>query len=267
MPLLLGRALLLAAVGYFLVCLFVFFRQRTMLYYPQSIPGDQMAREAREVGMTRWMDQDGNPLGWMTSGDSAAIPVIIFQGNSGNALGRMSLIENLRGAGATGRIHVAEYPGYGSAPGNPSQKSLTELALRAVEALPGRPIVVGESLGTGVASQAAARLPEKIRGMILITPFDSMVSAAAHHYPWLPVQLLLIDRFDSVRALKNFPNPVAIVLGEQDETTPPEGGRRLFSGLPGPKKLWEAKGAGHNDAASSLKPAAWRDIWMFVSSP
>ncbi len=266
MFLFLGRALLLAALGYLLVCLFVFFRQRAMLYYPQSIPEEQMAREAREIGMARWMDKDSRPLGWMTSGDAAATPVIIFQGNAGNALGRLSLIENLRAAGARGRIFVAEYPGYGSAPGSPSQQSLTGLALRALDAIPSRAIVVGESLGTGVAAQAAERRPEKVRGLILITPFDSMVSAAGHHYPWLPVRLLLIDRFDSVSALKSFPNPVAIILAENDETTPPAGARRLFAGLKGPKKLWEVKGAGHNDAASVLPAAVWREVWSFVDS-
>ena len=176
----------------------------------------------------------------------------------------MSLIERLRAAGAMGRIHVADYPGYGSAPGKPSQRSLTETAQRTLDALPGRVIVVGESLGTGVAAQGAASRPEKVRGLILITPFESMTAAAAHHYPWLPIRALLLDRFDSAAALKKFPNPVALIVADGDDTTPPDGARRLFAALTGPKKLWVVKNAGHNEAASNLPDGEWREVWKFV---
>ncbi len=262
---LLARVLLLAALGYLLICLYVFLRQRTMLYHPQAVSEEQMLQQAHEVGMSRWLDKGGKPLGWKTGGDADEIPVVIFQGNAGNALDRTSLIERLRVAGATGRIHVADYPGYGSAPGKPTQRSLTETAQRALDAMPGSAVVVGESLGTGVAAQGAANCPGKVRGLILVTPFESMSAAAAHHYPWLPVRALLLDRFDSAAALKKFPNPVAIIVGDDDETTPPDGARRLFAGLTGPKKLFEVKNAGHNEAASNLPDNEWREVWNFVS--
>ncbi|MFA7343638.1 MAG: alpha/beta fold hydrolase [Terrimicrobiaceae bacterium] len=120
-----------------------------------------------------------------------------------------------------------------------------------------RLVVVGESLGTGVAAQAAKMRPDKVRGIILITPFESMVSAAAHHYPWLPVRLLLLDRFDSPAALKKFPGPVAIIVADADDTTPPDGARRLFAALAGPKKLWEvtptSRTGGENQLFSALR--------------
>ena len=256
---------LVVAAGYLFVCLYVFFRQRAMLYHPGAVSEERMERLAGENGMSRWRDKDGKPIGWMTDGNPGELPVVIFQGNAGNALDRLAIIGRLRVAGARGRICVADYPGYGPAPGSPSQRSLTAAAERALDSIPGRAIVVGESLGTGVAAQAAGRHPGKVRGMILITPFESMVSAAAHHYPWLPVRLLLLDRFDSVTALKTFPKPVAIILGDDDETTPPEGARRLFARLTGPKRLFEVEKASHNEAALNLSDEAWRDVWRFVS--
>jgi pimeloyl-ACP methyl ester carboxylesterase len=236
-----------------------------MLYHPQAVSEELMAQRAREAGMARWLDKGRKPLGWMTVGDEKEIPVVIFQGNAGNALDRLSLVERLRAAGAGGRIHVVDYPGYGSAPGKPTQHSLTEAAQRALDALPGSAVVVGESLGTGVAAQAAAVRPNKVQGIILITPFESMTSAAAHHYPWLPVRTLLLDRFDSVAALRKFPNPVAIIVADDDDTTPPDGARRLYAGLPGPKKLLDVKHAGHNEAASNLPDSEWREVWEFVA--
>ena len=261
----LARVFLLAALGYLLVCLYVFIRQRAMLYHPQAVSEAQMTQWAHEAEMSRWLDEIGKPLGWMTGGDEDEIPVVIFQGNAGNALDRLALIERLRTAGARGRVHVADYPGYGSAPGSPTQRSLVKTAQRALDALPRSGVVVGESLGTGVAAQGVASRPEKVRGIIVITPFESMISAAAHHYPWLPVRLLLLDRFDSAAALGTFPGPVAIIVADDDDTTPPDGAHRLFSALAGPKKLWDVKNAGHNDAASNLSAQEWRELWRFVS--
>ena len=259
------RVTLLLALGYLFVCLYVFFRQRTMLYHPQAVSEEQMLAMAAETGMSRWLDQSGKPVGWVTRDGSDGSPVVIFHGNAGSALGRRPLIEKLRAAGAAGRIHVADYPGYGSAPGSPTQLSLTETAKRALDALPGRAVVVGESLGTGVAAQVAKLRRDKIQGIILVTPFESMVSAAAHHYPWLPVRLLLLDRFDSAAALKTFPGPVAIIAADDDETTPPDGAHRLFASLSGPKMLRDVKNSGHNDAALNLPDGEWRDVWKFVA--
>ncbi|MEI8310521.1 MAG: alpha/beta fold hydrolase [Verrucomicrobiota bacterium] len=259
------RVFLLAALGYLLICLYVFIRQRAMLYHPQAVSEEQMMRLAQEAGMSRWLDKEGKPLGWMARDGTDENPVVVFQGNAGNALDRTSLVERLRAAGAHGRIYVVDYPGYGSAPGRPTQRSLTGAAERALDAMPGRAVVVGESLGTGVAAQGAAARPNKVQGILLITPFESMVAAAAYHYPWLPVRLLLLDRFDTAAALKTFSRPVAIIVADDDDTTPPDGANRLFAALNGPKKLWEVKSAGHNEAASNLPDSEWREVWKFVA--
>ena len=261
----LARVFFLAALGYLLICFYVFIRQRAMLYHPQAASEEEMVQRAHEAGMSRWLDKDRTPLGWMTCDGTDEIPAVIFQGNAGSALDRLSLIGRLREAGARGRIYVADYPGYGSAQGVPTQRSLTRAAERVLDALTGRAVLVGESLGTGVAAQCAASRSGKVQGIILITPFESMVSAAAHHYPWLPVRLLLLDRFDSAAALKTSPHPVAIIVADDDETTPPDGAHRLLAALTGPKRIWDVKNSGHNDAASNLPDRDWREVWRFVS--
>lgn len=261
------RGMLLVLLAYLAVCLYVFFRQRAMLYHPQDISEARMAELARETGMERWLDPAGKPLGWMTRSGGGGHPVLVFHGNAGHALSRQPLVATLREAGATGRIFLMDYPGYGSAPGRPSQRSLTEAAIKALDALPGRVIIVGESLGTGVAAQIAKIRPEKIQGVLLITPFDSIVSAAGYHYPWLPTRLLVVDRFDSVAALKNFPGPVALIVSDSDTTTPPEGARRLYEAIGGAKRIWEVKSSEHNDVLKNLPLREWSEIWKFLQNP
>ncbi|MCK9589837.1 MAG: hypothetical protein WC076_12280 [Terrimicrobiaceae bacterium] len=101
---------------------------------------------------------------------------------------------------------------------------------------------------------------------VLLSVFTRVLSLAAVGYPWLPVRLLLLDRFHSAEALKTVQKPVAIILADNDGTTPPDGARRLFAGLNGPKRLWEVPSSGHNGVVANLSANEWRDVWKFAAS-
>lgn len=261
----LWNGLRLAALCYLALCLYVFLRQREMLYHPSPATEEELLALAASQHMERWRGADGQPLGWMTRDGDPSAPILLLHGNAGHALNRSNLIARLREIGANGRIHIVDYPGYGSAPGRPTQAGIVAAGVAGIDALPGA-VVIGESLGTGAAAQVAALREDKIRSLVLITPFDSMTNAAWHHYPYLPVPLLLSDRFDSVRALAKFSKPVAVLVGEQDLTTPPAGARRLLASLKAPKRLWSVGEAGHNEAAFALPTAQWRDLWNFATA-
>ena len=218
------------------------------------------------LAMQRWVSRGGNNIGWVTVSGKDENPVLILHGNAGNALGRDMLADKLREAGADGKIYIVDYPGFGSATGSPTQTSLTDAAAVALDALPGGVVVVGESLGTGVAAQLAKRSPNKIRGLLLITPFDSMVSAASHGAPIFPVKLLLLDRFDSVEALNGFTRPVGIIVAGADTIIPSGSGDKLFASLNGKKELCNVPGAGHNRAAFELPMDEWKKLWRLVSA-
>jgi len=253
-------------VAYLAICLFLFLRQRQMIYFPERLIEEEMMAEAGQSGFSRWLDKDQQAIGWMLPGGAEGPPLLIFHGNAGHALGRSGMIQRLRSAGIRVPVFVLDYPGFGSRRGTPTQQSLTDAASAALDALPAEPVVLGESLGTGVAAQVGGRFPDRIRGLILLTPFDSLVSAAQHHYPWLPVGLLVVDRFDSVNALHNFRRPVAVIVGGKDGTTPPSGGLRLYDGLKAPKRLWLLPDADHNDPVRDLSDSKWREIWEFVAT-
>jgi len=251
--------------GYLLLCLFVFFRQRQMLYFPGQAGEVQMVDDAKRLGFLRWLDKGGQAIGWRIPGDAGGPPLLILQGNAGNALGRAGMVQRLRAAGIGVDVFVLDYPGFGSRAGTPTEQSLTEAALSALDALPDPPVILGESLGSGVAAQVAARAGARLRGLILLTPFDSIVAVARHHYPWLPVTLLVADRFDSVQALRDFTQPVAVIVGGKDATTPPAGAMRLFESLKAPKQLWTVPDADHNEPLWDLTDAQWQDVWTFVT--
>lgn len=260
------RLLFLIAAGYAVICLFVFLRQRQMMYFPGKETEETMTALAKGCGYARWLTKDGKPIGWLRASGPGGPPVLILHGNGGNALDRVGLAERLRSYGIAARFYILDYPGYGSREGRPDQTSLTAAAVEALKQFDESVVLIGESLGTGVAAQAAACVPEKVRGVILLTPFDSMAAAAAHHYPWLPVPLLVLDRWDSIAALSSFDKPVAVILAGDDATTPVKGGQRLFNSLKGPKRLWVVAGAGHNDVEDGLGSDDWLAAWRLVST-
>lgn len=152
---------------------------------------------------------------------------------------------------------VLEYPGFADRPGSPSQDSLLRAADEGMDLLASRgPVfVVGESLGTGVACHLAGTRPRDVAGVVLLAPYNRLGAPAAHHYPWLPVGLLLLDRFPSDEWLPKYDGPVAVSLGLEDQVVPAKFGRLLFDAYPGRKRVWEFAGAGHWEAAN--RPAAW----------
>ncbi|MEM6775350.1 MAG: alpha/beta hydrolase, partial [Pseudomonadota bacterium] len=120
--------------------------------------------------------------------------------------------------------------------------------------------LVGESLGSGVASYLAGHFARQVGGVLLVTPFTSLTDVAKQHYGFLPVDTLLSERYDSVAALGDFDGPVAFLIAGNDEVVPAELGRSLHAGFGGPKWLQEQPGAGHNTL--NYDPAAdwWREV-------
>lgn len=191
---------------------------------------------------------------------------VVFHGNAGHAGHRAFYVETLTRLGL--RTILAEYPGYGPRSGKLGQASLVDDAAATLERahrLHGAPLlVVGESLGAGVAAAAAARQRDKVAGLWLITPWDRLQHVAEFHYPWLPVRWLLHDRYDSVAHLAHFGGPVAVVVAERDDIVPARFGKALFDSLGERKRLWVLRGAGHNDWAARVDAAWWQQVVDFL---
>jgi pimeloyl-ACP methyl ester carboxylesterase len=259
--------LTLAALGYGAICALLFFGQDSLIFFPRRAAMADLASEARAIGFEPWTNSRGERIGWQSVNGDPANVLLVCHGNGGYALHRNYFAYASRGAGSENwKTFLLEYPGYGARGGVASESSLTAAAVDAVDALAGDPKrrirLLGQSLGSGVACAAAAARPGQIDGLILMTPFNSLAAAAHFHYPWLPVPLLVRHRFDSAARLRKYHGPVAFILAGDDQTVPPALGRKLFDAYSGPKQLWVAPHAGHNDTDRLL--ADWSAIidWL-----
>lgn len=263
-----GGALYLAFVG------MIAFLQNSLIYFPQRESLESLEPQARLQGLRPWRDETGAYQGWRPrlpeDGPTPANRLVAFHGNAGHALHRSYFVDGFRGLG-DGRLWepmLFEYPGYGAREGKPGEKAIVEAAKRAVAGLrrdDARPVfLLGESLGSGVAAQVAAAMPGEVAGLFLVTPFTGLADVGRRHYPWLPVGLLLRDRYDAEEALKAYRGPAAFLLAGRDEVVPVELGRRLYEGYQGPKELWVQEEAGHN--ALDYRPQApwWEEVSDFL---
>ncbi len=242
--------------------------QERMLYFPTKGVPDEQSLSSR--GMRFWPAGREDYRGFVgtDAGPAGRGTVVVFHGNAGTAADRDFYISALGPRGF--RVLLAEYPGYGGRPGKPGEKTFVRDAhetLRLAAAQYGRPLyLLGESLGCGVAAAAAKDSPVPIDGIILITPWDTLLSVAKDHYPWLPVRLFLRDTYDSIGNLRSYGGPVAVVGAERDNIIPVRHARALYDALPTRKKMWIVPSAGHNDWPLFVRPAWWREVTDFVRS-
>lgn len=260
------RTLVLVFVGF---CVVIFALQRSMMFYPQRADRAAMERSAAAAGLLPW-ELDGRLIGWKTREGGQEYPMLVLHGNAGHAAHRGYLSSLLQSVAPEPMpaVYILEYPGYGSRDGSPSERAFVEAAVEAMEALAaegaGKIILVGESIGSGVAAGAAAERPALVGGLLMITPFNSMVSLAKHHYPFLPVGLLLRDRFESSRNLRGLEAPMVVILAERDNVVPARFGRKLYEDYEGPKLIIEAPASGHNELLDHLPDDEWRRAIEFL---
>ena len=258
---------ILAAV-YVGLLLFVFFFQRSLLYHPAKIQREAAEPLAKQRGFEAWLNEAGRFIGWKQINplNRNRACLLIVHGNAGSAMDRLDYANQLRATEPLD-VYVLEYPGYGARDGSPSQKSFFEAADGALSLLKnqGSVYVMGESLGTGVASYLAGTHPETVKGMLLIAPYNNLTDVAKVHMPMFPVSLMLWDRFPSATYLQNYHGPVAMLFAGQDVVVPNRFGHKLFEGYNGPKKSWEVPLAGHDDLLNQ-SDEWWRDLVVFWKS-
>jgi uncharacterized protein len=259
-------------VTYLAVVLFYALMQRSFIYHPQTQGLDAALAEVERLGGSAWRDAGGNWLGWRYSSPGATRRALVMHGNAGQALDRRYWTELFRGLHDSGpwEVTVLEYPGYGPRPGKPSEQALRDAALQAMDLLqaerPGPVLLLGESLGSGVAAHVAAARPNAVAGVLLVTPFASLGAVAQHHLPFLPVSLLLRDRFDTLTLLRDFNGPMVIVTGTADTIVPEPLALPLKEAHRGPLRHWSQPGAGHNSINVDSRAKGWREIDAFLAA-
>jgi hypothetical protein len=261
-----GRLLLLSGLMFYvLLCASVAIFQRSLIYYPLIFTSAQVDQMAADANLERWKNSSGESIGVkrLSSKQPAIGQILIFHGNGDYAAGFSFLADEIQSAGSFD-VFILEYPGYADRSGSPSQRSLFRAADEAFQLLgTNRPVyLVGQSLGSDVAAYLAGTHPDKVAGVILISPFNRLTSVAQNHYPFLPVWLLLLDRFPSEDYMRNYHGPVGVVVDGYDNIVPEKFGLSLYNGYAGSKQLWEFPRGGHT-AIVEPPDKFWKEVVAF----
>jgi pimeloyl-ACP methyl ester carboxylesterase len=227
--------------------------QRRLIYLPDAsaVPPASTVSAAEDVTFST---ADGLTLGAYLlrprPGTDRGIVVLVAPGNAGNRLGRVPLARALADRGLT--VLLMDYRGYGGNPGRPREAGLL-LDARAAQAFlartwpPSQTIYFGESLGCGVVANLAALHPPG--GLFLRSPFVDLAAAGRHNYPYLPVGLLLRDRFPVAQTLARVRVPTVVAYGTADSIVPPAQSRQVAEAAAGLVEVVAVEGADHNDPA------------------
>ena len=233
-------ALYLAGLG------LAFAAQRALIYpAPRARPpGWATPAGYREVALTT---SDGLRLAALYRPAEQDLPTLVFfHGNGDNWRGGLAATAILAETGYG--LLLPEYRGYSGNPGAPSEAGLYRDGEAALQFLatrrvaPNRTVLIGNSLGSGIATDLAAR--HQIAGLVLVSPFSSLPDAAAVHARLLPVRFLLRDRYDNLAKLPRVAAPILILHGADDRLIPPEQSERLAKAAPR-ARLVIVPGAGH----------------------
>jgi fermentation-respiration switch protein FrsA (DUF1100 family) len=225
--------------------------QRRLMYFP-----DTARTLPAEVGLAGVVEErvletpDGvRVIAWYGKARPGQPTLLYFHGNGGSLSIRAPRIARFMDEGWG--VYMMTYRGYGGSTGSPSEAANVADARLAYQALVGEGvppksiIAYGESLGSGIAVQLAAQVP--VGGVILDAPYTSIVNVAARTYPFLPVRLFLIDRYETTRYIARLKVPLLILHGQLDGVVPVAMGRELARLAPEPKTLVVFPNGHHSD--------------------
>ncbi len=247
--------LLLIPAGLFAgLCLLMFLTQRSQIFYPvreSTVPG---------VASTRF-EVEGAEIKVWTVSRPGRTALIYFGGNAedvGASIGRFAdLLPEYS-------LYFVNYRGYGGSTGEPSERALVGDAIALYDHLRARYEeihVLGRSLGSGVAAQLASE--RDVRRLVLVTPFDSLVNVARAHYPWMPVGLLMRDRFDSASRASSIASEAFIVVAGDDEIIQRVRSDALVGAFQSNPRVVVLDGARHNEI--DLDPRYLDEVATFLS--
>jgi uncharacterized protein len=232
---------LLASISfvYAVICIFMWGYQRELIYHP--VPDQRPPAEHGLADFAEIKKPSNNNVTislWYHAAEPNQPTVIYFHGNAGNLGSRTHFFQRLADVGLG--VLALSYRGYGASEGSPSEQGIyadarvtMRHALETLKLPSPRLLLYGESLGSGVAVQMATEF--EVGGVMLQSPYTSISAIGQGQYPWLPVDWLLEDRFDSIGKIKRVNAPLLIIHGEQDPVVPVEHGRALFAAAKEPK--------------------------------
>tara|TARA_Y100000996_G_scaffold112405_1_gene83221 strand:- start:306 stop:1124 length:819 start_codon:yes stop_codon:yes gene_type:complete len=239
---------LLIILIYFVLLIFLYFYQRNLMYHPSenNYFDDKLSVQIKKVNIKT--EDNIELLGWYHEKNLEKYKTLVFfHGNAGSLENRIHKINHFEEMNIN--FLIIAWRGFSGNKGKPTEKGLYEDGRSAINWLYNKGvkeeniIVYGESLGTGVATHLSQN--KNFAGIILETPFTSMIDAAKKFYPYIPVGLLLKDKFDNKSKIKNIGVPLLIMHGEADQIVPFEMGKEMYKIANEPKFSYFTKHDNH----------------------
>ena len=229
---------------YLVITLFLYFFQRNLLYYStaNNYSGDRLVVLIEKVKIKT--KDNIELLSWYHKKNINDYKTILFlHGNAGTLEDRIHKINHFKDIDIN--FLLLSWRGFSGNNGDPSEKGIYEDARSAVRWLKNKGIVekniiiYGESLGTGAAVEIAQN--KDFAGVILESPFTSMIDVGKNKYPFFPVRLLLKDKYESDKKIKNIKSPILIMHGEVDGIVPFWMGKKMYELANEPKYSYFSK--------------------------
>ncbi len=248
------------------ICGAAYFGNRWFMYLPNPTRVAPAAAGLDAVSEIEIAVADGVRLiAWHAPACDDNPTMLYFHGNAANAANRAPKIEAMRENGF-GVLYLNNR-GYGGSGGRPTEKDNVADAIAAYDYLIGlgvpaaRIFAYGESLGSGQAVRLAAARP--VAAVVLEAPLTSTVDVARRTYFWLPLGLLITDKYNNERNIASVTAPVLILHGEKDGVIPVEMGWRVYRAANEPKRIELFPEGGHDDL---FDHGAWERARAFVVS-
>jgi len=262
------KILLILSGGFILLNMGLYMMQDHLLFHPRPLQSHshQWITQNYPSAKLTLTAADGAQLhGWLIKPVAQEkLPLIIYFGGNGEEVSGMAYHAHRFNGWA---VLLINYRSYGLSQGKPSEKNLFSDALTIFDAISQAQtidsqniVVMGRSLGTGVAVYLAAHRP--VAGVILVTPFNSITHLAQHHLPLIPVSLLLKHPFNSQALAPSITQPMLALVAQQDRLIPPRYAYHLVEKWAGEYKVQLIPHTNHNNISDT--EIYWETIRHFL---
>ena len=231
-----GYIFLSLILVYFIILTVIYFAQRSLMYHPSGnnyLDENKLNHKIEKIKIP----SDNELTAWYLKKNEKFKTLLFFHGNAGsleNRIYKLNAFSKLKL-----NYLIVAYRGFSGNKGNPTEEGLYKDARAAkywlnLNNISDQDIIVyGESLGTAVAIDLAK--DHKFAGIILESPFTSMIKLSGKYYPWAPTRLLLKDKYETDKKIKKVFSPILILHGRKDNIVPFEMGEKLFKLANNPK--------------------------------
>ncbi|MFK7779835.1 MAG: alpha/beta hydrolase [Candidatus Gracilibacteria bacterium] len=234
--------ILFPAIIYIGLILFLFFVQKSLVYYPDNTAFNDCStfeqNEQKEYNGTHFYEHKGenNNL------------IVFFHGNAGRACDRSYMKQILEKTHSS--IIFVEYFGYSDNDNSPNIESILQdvknIGNYVQKSDYENIFLFGRSIGSGPASYYAQNF--LVDKLLLISPFSNLYEPGKNIYPYLPIKYIFTENFSPKEYLENYKNDLLIIHGDSDKTVPTKYGINLYEGLKNENKnLVLVKGGDHNN--------------------